>query len=274
MEDKKFSLLTLAVLKILRPLIAILLRNGMSYGHFDELVKKSYVDVAFDEFQIAGKKQTVSRVAALTGLTRKEVKRLYEIEKIDSKQKYNRATKVISGWLTDSQFCAQTNQPNALTFDEGEHSFSQLVKRYSGDIPSKAMLDLLIAAGNINIENNKIKLIKHAFIPRDDDLYKIEILGDDVGELLSTLDHNLSNVGQGLRFQRKVTNRLISDLHLQGFQQYSTHKSQLLLEDLNVWLGKHEIKDLHTSEQCQQVSVGIYYYQKNKENKQWLQNKK
>ena len=277
MQGKQSALLTLAINKLLRPLIAILLRNGMGYSVFDEIVKKAYVDVAFEEFKIADKKQTVSRVAALTGLTRKEVKRLKEIEHIensDAGQKYNRATRVISGWLTDSDFSVDINIPNKLTFDEGCHSFSQLVKRYSGDIPSKAMLDLLVATDNVHLSDQGISLIKHAFIPRNDDHQKLKILGDDVSELLATLNHNLSCEEADLQFQRKVSNCLISDIHRKDFQLYNAHKSQLLLEDLNAWLGRHEIKDLTQSEQCHYVSVGIYYYQNQKEQAQWLQNKK
>ena len=63
---------------MLRPLVRILLRNGIAYGSFAELAKKTYVEVAFEDFAPEGKKQTVSRVSALTGLTRKEVKRLLE----------------------------------------------------------------------------------------------------------------------------------------------------------------------------------------------------
>lgn len=274
--DNKKTLLALAIIKLLRPLVAILLRNGISYSHFDELVKKSYVDVAFDEFKIPGKKQTISRVAALTGLTRKEVKRLHEVENIENSdvgEKYNRATRVISGWLTDKDFCVDINIPNKLTIDDGERSFTQLVKRYSGDIPSKAMLDLLVATGNIHVLEHEVKLIKHVFIPRNDSLEKIKILGDDVSELLATLNHNLSCNERGLQFQRKVSNCLLSTEDRAEFQLYSAHKSQILLEDLNAWLGRHENKDLTQSSQCHYVSVGIYYYQNKKENSQWLQDK-
>ena len=61
---------------ILMALIRILLRNGMSYGEFDKIARKCFVDVAFTDFADPKKKQTVSNVAILTGLYRKEVKKL------------------------------------------------------------------------------------------------------------------------------------------------------------------------------------------------------
>ncbi|MGD8262400.1 MAG: DUF6502 family protein, partial [Desulfobacterales bacterium] len=58
-----------AVLKLLRPLIRILLRNGVSYGTFSDLAKWIYIDVASKEFGIKGRKQSTSRVAVITGLS-------------------------------------------------------------------------------------------------------------------------------------------------------------------------------------------------------------
>ncbi len=85
------SILTESALKILRPLIRVMIRNGVSCGNFEELVRKAYVDEAFS----AGKpKTTISSVSAQTGLSRKEVKRLTEINDThhsDIEQKYETA---------------------------------------------------------------------------------------------------------------------------------------------------------------------------------------
>ena len=66
--------------KILCALIRTLLRNGMAYGEFDQIARKCFVDVAYQHFSSAEKKQTVSNVAILTGLNRKEVKKLHELD--------------------------------------------------------------------------------------------------------------------------------------------------------------------------------------------------
>ena len=90
---------------MLRPLVRILIRNGVAYGALAEVAREVYVDVAFEDFKPEGKKPTVSRVSALTGLSRKEVKRLHELEVSDaesSQQRYSRAVRVVSGWMNDS----------------------------------------------------------------------------------------------------------------------------------------------------------------------------
>src|SRR5690349_21969094 len=70
--------LAAAVERVLRPLFRILLRNHMSFKAFLDIAKHTYVEIAASEFGIPGKKQSVSRVALLSGLTRKEVQRLIE----------------------------------------------------------------------------------------------------------------------------------------------------------------------------------------------------
>src|SRR6056297_393443 len=57
-----------AVLTLLRPLIRLVLKRGMAYGQFAELVKRAYVDSARTDFGVPGRKLTISRVAVLTGL--------------------------------------------------------------------------------------------------------------------------------------------------------------------------------------------------------------
>ena len=89
-----------ALLKLLRPLIRLLLQNGVPFGTFSDLIKWVYVDVAQKEFGIPGRKQSNSRISIITGLSRKEVHRLKNIEgphETENVQSYNRAARVVSG---------------------------------------------------------------------------------------------------------------------------------------------------------------------------------
>lgn len=122
--------LAVAVTMLLKPLVHILLRNGVSYGDFAEMAKMAYVDVASDEFR-NGRPMTISRIAALTGLTRKEAKRLHELDRdsnAESYGRYNRAIRVISGWLNDVEFQDKKGLPSVLPMEGQSRSFSALVK--------------------------------------------------------------------------------------------------------------------------------------------------
>ena len=83
MNDKHLKPLFAAILRLLRPLVRILLRNGVSYSTFADYAKWVYVDVASKEFGIRGRKQSTSRVSVLTGLSRKEVMRVRQLPRPD-----------------------------------------------------------------------------------------------------------------------------------------------------------------------------------------------
>ncbi|MBI5462315.1 MAG: hypothetical protein HY941_09040 [Gammaproteobacteria bacterium] len=257
--------LSIAIVTLLRPLVRILLRNGVAYGTFAELAKKAYADVAFDDFGDAGRKQTVSRVSALTGLTRKEVKRLLELPALydaELDRRYNRAVRVISGWLNDHEFLGADAQPARLPVD-GEHgSFAALVRRYSGDIPTQAMLAVLARADCVVREDEGIRLTRHAYIPAGDPIDKVRILGTDVGELVTTIDHNLTNAAD-LRFQRKVSDAHVASGAVPAFRALSAERAQALLEELDAWLAQHAVgaETADANETPRYVSLGIYYYE-------------
>src|SRR5210317_1018540 len=101
MKPVSLKTLNAAIIRILQPLVRILLRNGVSFGTFSDIAKWVYVDTAANEFGIANRKQTISRISVITGLSRKEVKRVKEKTRpADTAiaEQYNRAARVITAW--------------------------------------------------------------------------------------------------------------------------------------------------------------------------------
>lgn len=267
LENKLTKALSASILRLLRPLVRILLRNGVAYGSFAELARKVYVDVAFEEFTPEGKKQTVSRVSAMTGMTRKEVKRLLEMEgpaDAASQERFNRGIRVISGWLHDKRFHDAGGKPADLPVDGKRNSFATLVKDYSGDIPTKAMLSMLEEAGNVRQIKGKVRLVRHAYVPGNDPVNKLQILGTDVGELIATIDHNLTAGPDDLLFQRKVAYDSIDPAAASKLKKMSFKKAQALLEQLDRQYARHEL-DEGSGDRGKYISMGIYFHERNSE---------
>jgi len=257
--------LSRAILTLLRPLVRILIRNGIAYGSFAELAKKIYVDVAFEDFAPEGKKQTISRVSALTGLTRKETRRLHELDDADagsSEQRYNRAVRVISGWVNDVRFQNNAGEPAVLEIEGGDNTFAELVKEYSGDMTTQSMLAVLTTAGSVEKQDGQVRLVRKAYLPGNDPTEKLTILGKDSAELIATIDHNLTAARDQLNFQRKVSSYRIRPDAVDAFKAMAASKSQLLLEEFDTWLTENEVGD-DESDTGRYVSVGIYYYDPN-----------
>ena len=241
-------------------LVRILLRNGMAYGEFDRIARKSFVDVAYRDFAPSGKKQTVSNVAILTGLNRKEVKKLSELDleqpASDDKQ-YNRVVRVLGGWINDPRFLRKDGIPRDLEH-EGNGSFSELVRLYSGDMPVAAMQKVLLNSANIKFtDDNKVRLLSHAYLPSDDPVEKLAILGTDASQLVDTIDFNLAAPEEALRFQRKASNPKVAPEAIPEIKQFLRRKGQAFLEEIDLYLSQHETKDDSSAE----VSVSVFYHE-------------
>jgi hypothetical protein len=263
--DTSNKILTTAIRQILRPLVRILLRNGIACGSFEEMVRKAYVDESFATARRNNAKATISSVSAETGLSRKEVKRLTELDLSDAQeteQKYNRAIRVISGWLNDPRFAYEEGNPKALALDSSPDSengtFANLVKHYSGDIPTKAMLNLLEASRCVEVKDGHVHLVRNAYVPGNDPEEIIRILGKDTNQLINTIDHNLTADDELKWFQRKVSNPRVRADALAEFRDFSRKRSQTLLEELDAWLSQNETDD---ESDARYASMSIYYYQ-------------
>ena len=232
-----------AIVRILTPLVRILLKSGVSCGAFTELVRRVYVEVADRDFTVSGRKQSVSRIAVITGLNRKEVTRIRGLPPIDSTEideRYNRAARVISGWLRDPQFLDKKGDPDALPF-EGEHSFSALVKKYSGDMPARAVADELMRVQAVeHTAHGELRLTARGYVPRGSEVEKLQVLGTDTRDLIATIEHNLTHPPEQARFQRKVGYDNLPIETGAAFHKLSTRLGQGVLEQLNEWLAERD----------------------------------
>ena len=259
--------LSSAVQRLLRPLVRILLRNGISYRSFAEFAKWVYVDVATKEFPIPNRKQSASRVAVLTGLTRKEVQRLGRVSRLadrESEERYNRAARVIAGWRREREFLDAEGRPAPLPMIGETGSFSGLVRRFSGDMPARAVRDELERVGAVRqLDDGRVELVTRAYIPKTSETDKLHILGTDVGYLIATIDHNVRPDRMEPLFQRKVAYDNLPDQALPEFRKLSARKAQTLLEYLDQWLAQRD-RDTQpevVGEGRNRAGVGIYYFE-------------
>ncbi len=255
-----------ALQSMLKPLVRILLRNGVPCAAFQELVRHAYVRVAWEEFGVEGRKQSVSRTATITGLTRKEVRRILdEPEDIElDHDKYNRATRVLTGWLRDKSFHGPDGKPKALLFEGEKNCFTDLVRTYSGDVTARAILDELSRGGAVKkLKDGRIKPMARGYIPSVDDHVKITILGRDTTDLISTIDHNLTSAPEEAFYQRKVAYDNLVVESLPKIREFSRKEAQKLLEKIDRLMAKHDVdaNSKLSGEGKARSLLGIYYYE-------------
>ncbi len=268
MENKTNQILFSAFLKLLRPLVRIFLRNNVPYGIFADLAKSVYVEVAVEEFGIPGRKQTDSRVSIITGLNRKEVRRVKALPQLDEEmaavtQQYHRAARVISGWVRDQDFADAQGQAAELPLEGENATFAKLVKKYSGDMPVRAILDELLRVKSVErLENGKIRLTTRAYLPDTQEGEKLNILGADVKDLVATIDHNICFDADRF-FQRKVEYDNLPEEALLPMREMTVARGQALLEEMDRWIAKED-RDANPSVEGtgrKRAGVAIYYFE-------------
>jgi hypothetical protein len=232
-----------AVMRMLRPLVRLLLRHGVAHASLVEWLKQLYVQTAAAEFAVEGRKQSISRIALVTGIHRKEVKRVLEQSPTTEAppHRHNRAARIIHGWRNDSDFTDATGEPLELAFNGTEHDFNALVKRYSGDIPARAVLDELVRTGIVeHSRNGTLRLLKPGYIPCQSDDDMLQLAGDSVRDLLETIDHNLQSAGKGSRLQLSVVYDNLPEEAVQAFRKLSRERAMALLEEMDAFLSRHD----------------------------------
>lgn len=164
MQDNIQRQILNALLIVLRPLARSLLRAGIGHREFNEISKSAYVDVATRDYGLRGRPTNISRVAVMTGLTRKEVRRLRNKGEAGEETDVGRSppmSVVLHRWYTESDFLDDKGEPRELPFDGGPISFSALVRRFGGDIPPGAMrTELKRISAVVELGNGCLKAIK------------------------------------------------------------------------------------------------------------------
>lgn len=258
-----------AALGILRPLARLLLRQGVSHKEFSELAKRAFVEAAFEDLAIEGRKPTVARAAVLTGLSRKETARVMLESPLDGASDFaapNRAVRVIKGWLVDAEFIDETGTACEIAISGEGRSFHTLVKRYSGDISAGAILDELVRVGAVEkVRGHRLRLCASGYIPDRNVEEKIKIMGVCGADFLGTLGYNVSAESGHSFLQRQVVYHQLPRDSVDAFKEYSRAKSDKLVVELNAWLAaeKARVSPLPPTAPSWRTGVGIYYFENN-----------
>jgi hypothetical protein len=144
---------------LLTELALVLLPRGMTPKRFSELARSAFVQAAADISRLRNGRVNHSRVAAQTGLTRADVKRLLKRSVFESAKRGQTAVeRVIDGWLADREFGVQPGHPKRLRIAGPRGSFARLVKKYGGDVPHRAVLDELRRIGAVRDIDGAVQL--------------------------------------------------------------------------------------------------------------------
>lgn len=266
MENKLKSTALKACHLLLRPLVSILLKCGLTWKEFAEVAKWMFVDVATQEYGIKGRPTNMARISILTGITRKEVKRQREIvpsENVDS-SKASDATRVLFAWHHDADFLDSSGQPKLLPIDSGSYSFAELHNRYGGDVSMQAMMKELLKTGSIALEETgnkqKLRILKKYFMPKAMEPEMLLHTGRVIRDHAQTLNNNIEQSDSNKKyFEGYAAMQTVDQKYQAEFHQFLKDKGQLFLEEVDAWLDQHQVKN--NKAKPVRLGVGMYAIQ-------------
>ena len=244
-----------------KPLIRLLIAQGVTHAEFSDTAKEVYVETAVRHFEADGRINK-SRIAILTGLTRKEVKNVIDRAlTTDFKERtYSRPARVLTGWYSDPAYQGPYGIPLELPYDITDaesRSFVELVRRYSGDMAPRQMLNQLIESGSVIEVDGKYKAVSRTFTHSTLSPALIRRLGSVGYRVFSSAAKNidLDDRGKGLFDRMVFADEGCTDEVIELFDEFIRVRGQGFLEELDVWFSSR--KDLNKPGQ-KRKETGLY----------------
>ena len=198
-----------ALQETVRPLVKRLIALGVPFGRVEARLRELFVAVAEQELALPGRRQTDSRIALVTGINRKEVRRIRSGDRgapAPRSFSMNQAATLISRWRSERETSDRSGRPRPLPYQaERGPSFMKLARKVTGDLAPGVLLDELVRTGAAELRDDGTVILKgDSYVPKVDTAGQLQILAEDPAELVETILRNiLAERGEPV-LQRKV----------------------------------------------------------------------
>jgi Family of unknown function (DUF6502) len=259
-----------AAVEILRPIVAQLIASGVVFGHLESRLRELFVRVAEQEFEIPGRAQTDSRLSVLTGINRKEVRRIRSTASVTRPTSFQRnlGADLVSRWMADRSATDRSGQPLPIPFRaKTGPSFVRLVRETTSDLRPRAILDELLRTGTVEMTDSRtIRLRAPAYIPTHGKTEKLAMLGEDPTELVQTMLHNIFTTRGRLWLQQKVSYDNIGADATDRVRAVLRRKAEHFLTDTDRLLAHYD-RDRNPQAPGgarRYAGLGVYYFESGK----------
>jgi len=243
MHDSVTDQLVTAAATILRPLVKRLLAMGVPFGRLEARLRELFVEVADTEFALPRRPQTDSRIALLTGINRKEVRRLRSAAGEAGPRSFtmNYASALISRWLTDAQTADRSGRPRPLPYSASRGpSFMKLARQVTADLAPGVLLEELARSGAVEVRDGDVVVLKSgAYVPKVEASEKLQILAEDPPELIDTILRNTFEGDERL-LQRKVYYDNLGTAAAKQIRTEMRREGERFLRRVNRLLARHD----------------------------------
>jgi Family of unknown function (DUF6502) len=251
--------------RILRPLVRLLISRSLTFQWAANVLRGVYVDVALREFPVDGKRQTDSRITLLTGVHRKDVKRLRSPARAGGvpPRAASLGTQLIARWTALPEYLDAQGAPRPLArlaTAGDEHSFESLVRSINTDIRPRVVLDEWLRLGLVRVdERDRVCLDVQAFIPSEGSDEMAYFFGRNLHDHVAAAVHNM--LGEPEPFlDRSVNYNNLSRASLTELTELGRRRAMEVLQDVNARALQLQQRDAGAPEASLRFNLGIYLF--------------
>jgi hypothetical protein len=246
----------IAVRTMLRPIVRLMIGMGFSARDFIEVTKTVYTEVATKEYGKRGRNANTSRVALLTGLTRREVARLQKVSYQDPLFLADPVAPlghVLASWHQQAEFLDEHGRPKVLAL---KPTFMDLVNEHRGDVPATTVVKELLAHNAIEIRDDRVKALTRYFMPFELKPQAVERFGRVIGDVGDTIYRNLLLEDRSkASFEGRASNELVAVTSADAFRKFLDRRAMEFLEEVDNWLSDHSDPE---AQESTRLGVGVY----------------
>lgn len=263
--SKKQLVIASAMKRVLRPFVKIMLANDLGYTFAIDLLKTIFVEVAERDFSINGKKQTDTRISLISGVHRKDVRRLREylpdVHEVVP-ENISLGAQLIATWNSDARYLDEAGKPKPLprlAVSDGD-SFESLVRSISTDIHPRAVLDEWLRLGFAEVDaENFVHLKSEAFISQDGWEEKAFFFSHNLHDHAAAAVSNLLDQPPGF-LERCVYYDDLNSQHVQQLTEMAKEQSMKTLNDVFKAADTYAKEDTNSTEPKMRITYGVYFY--------------
>ena len=182
--------------RLLRPLVRLLIRAGITFPVLEDLLRGLFVDVAQNDLLPDPKSRTDSRISLLSGVHRKEIRRLRLLPQPsrETPPVVTLTSQIIARWLGAAPWIDAQGDPLALPRNGAEpESFERLVESVTKDLRPRAVLDTLLADGVVTVDGqDRVCLNQAAFVPLPGQEAQLFYFGRNLADHLAAAAANIT----------------------------------------------------------------------------------
>ncbi len=254
-----------ALQRILRPLVRLLIHRSIPFPFAANLLRRVYVRVAVEEFPVVGRPQTDSRITLLTGVHRKDVKRLRGERQPDLRapRVASLSSQLIARWTTLPEYLDEQGAPRPLPrlpTAGGGHSFESLVRSLNTDIRPRVVLDEWVRLGIARLDEQEgVHLNVQAFVPPHGSDEMTYYFGRNLHDHVAAAAYNM--LGQADPFlERSVHYNNLSAAAVAELTDLAKLRSMQVLQEINARALQFQQRDSGTPGASRRINFGVYLF--------------